>query len=188
MINKITEIFNIISFGKPAEAAPVSLQRAVEIFDRLADMKDITFGFSDEGCYARAHIMCRRLIKMGVTPMKAWALPKRGGTLVVNYPERGIGWRFHTAPAIAVTMPNGIVQTMVMDPGLFDGPASLALWGKVMRAPAGDVQVVPFGAAPRGGHGDTYVPGRKITFFPGLRARALMLWYQIGRASCRERV
>lgn len=134
-------------------APPVPLERAIEIFNELADMEDIAFGYANDGCYARAHIMCRRLIEKNLMPKKAWAFEgeKR---LCVKMASREVSWWYHVAPALSVEMPDKIVQDMVFDPSLFDGPVSLLEWGRIMNAPMAGLQIVPFGVAPEGHVGD----------------------------------
>ena len=107
-IKWLTKLFNTAA---PQEispiplGSPISLNRAVEIFDQLADMEDIAFGYT-EGCYARAHIMCRRLMEMGLTPQKAWAFEGKK-RLLVDLPDIGEGWWSHVAPTLLVRTPDG---------------------------------------------------------------------------------
>jgi hypothetical protein len=53
-----------------------------------------------------------------------------------------------------VKMPDGAVQDMVFDPGLFDGPVSLDEWGNIMKANPSHLQIAPFGVPPKGYSGD----------------------------------
>jgi hypothetical protein len=138
---------------------PLPLERVIEIFDQLADMEDIAFGYADDGCHARAHLMCRKMQGMGLTPQKAWAFEKDNDRLTVGINGRKLRWWFHVAPALPVQMPDGTVQDMVIDPSLFDGPVSLKEWGDIMKAHPEKLQIVPFGVAPDGYGGD-YIPGR----------------------------
>lgn len=146
------------AFNVSSAPAPLTLEKAVEIFDTLADMEDIAFGYPDEGCYARAHIMCRRLVEMGLAPQKAWAFETERtlmGSLRYSPPEGPlICWGFHVAPTLSVKMPDGRQQDMVMDPAIFDGPVSIEDWGKIMCAKPEKLQIVPFGTPPEGHTGD----------------------------------
>jgi hypothetical protein len=140
-----------------SDPLPLSLEQAIAVFDQLADMEDIAFGYADDGCHARAHLMCRKMQEMGLTPQKAWAFE---GTdrLTVGINGRKLRWYFHVAPTLSVQMPDGMVRDMVIDPSLFDGPVSLKEWGDIMKAHPEKLQIVPFGAPPNGYEGD-YAPG-----------------------------
>jgi hypothetical protein len=146
-------------FNDVADRPVLTVARAVSLFDWLADMEDIAFGFHNEGCYARAHIMCCRLFEKNYAPEKAWAFEGER-RLKVILPEGGKGdWCYHVAPALDVRWEDGRVEKMVFDPGLFNGPVSLADWGKVMMAAEDRLSVVPFGVAPLSYKGD-YTPLR----------------------------
>jgi hypothetical protein len=137
------------------EPKPVTLERAVEIFDTLAAMKDIAFNYPEEGCFARAHLMLRRMFDMGETPKKAWAFEKQGGDLLVKLPDgHEIIWWAHVAAALPVIMPDGTVQDLVIDPSLFKGPVTLKNWGAVMGVPDYNLMFADAGKAPHGHHGD----------------------------------
>jgi Glutaminase len=88
----------------------------------------IPFLYPDDGCWARAHEMCRLMITMGLTPRKVWI---QGGlyTSTKNNPTCGVRWGWHVAPTLCVRGP-GIFQTqdMVIDPSLFATPVSKATW------------------------------------------------------------
>lgn len=132
----------------------LTMTEAVEIFDRLADMDDIAFGYKRDGCYARAHIMCRRMMRAGLNPGKAWAFEGKK-RLQVKAPDGTLeSWWYHVAPSLKVQMPNGTIQSMVFDPGLFDGPATLHEWGEIMGAEYQNLQLLKFGERPRKDLGD----------------------------------
>lgn len=131
----------------------VLFDRAILIFDMLADMEDIAFGYAADGCYARAHLMCCKLIEQNLMPKKAWAFEGEKN-LTVKAPSGTLKWWYHVAPVLSIEMPDKTVQDMVLDPALFDGPVSLQEWGKIMNAPPDKVQIVPFGVAPIGHGGD----------------------------------
>jgi len=144
----------------PDKQEPLTLEEAIEVFDQLADMDDIAFGYSSDGCYARAHIMCRRMIEAGLNPGKAWAF-EGAEHLTVNKPDGSKArWWFHVASALNVKMLDGNVQRLVFDPGLFDGPVTLEEWGETINAEPDKLQMVDFGVAPQGFPGD-YGPYQK---------------------------
>lgn len=159
----------------------VSFERALELFDELADMGDIAFGYTGDGCYARAHIMCVRLMDMGLQPQKAWAFEnEKGQPLTVIMADKKTEWWFHVAPTLAVQMPDQTIQNMVLDPSLFDGPVSLGEWGKIMQAEPDNLQVARFGVPPRG-YATDYIPrpgcGEKTTSATDMAAKDCMQKY-----------
>jgi hypothetical protein len=157
-----TPVFNDSAIAKtqkdaiPGDAIP--FDRAMQIFDQLADRTDIAFGYAEDGCYARAQLMCLIVNAMGLpTPKKAWAF-EGAASLKVKKPDREtISWWYHVTAALPVKMPDGPVQDMVFDPGLFDGPVSLSEWGGIMGAKPSQLQIAPFGEPPKGYSGD-YMP------------------------------
>ncbi len=88
----------------------------------------IPFRYPDDGCWARAHEMCRLMINMGLSPKKVWI---RGNLYVntKNNPNCYVRWGWHVAPTLCVRGP-GCFQTqrMVIDPSLFTTPVSKATW------------------------------------------------------------
>jgi hypothetical protein len=114
-----------------------SQSRAQQIFDAMSATSCdpltvpppcIPFLFPDDGCWGRAHEMCRLMINMGVTPQKVWIQ----GDLYVptrNNPICHVGWGWHVAPTLCVRGPGWFnTQDMVIDPSLFTTPVSKATW------------------------------------------------------------
>lgn len=150
-------------FNSSAQPA-LSLDRALELFDELADMEDIAFGYPQDGCYARAHIMCQRMLDAGLTPRKAWAFEDENYLVVKSHDGKDVTWWYHVAPALSIRTPEGTVQDFVFDPSLFDGPVSLEEWGAIMSvtAPEKQLQVVDLGTAPVGYDSD-YRPSCRMS-------------------------
>jgi hypothetical protein len=96
----------------------------------------IPFLYPDDGCWGRAHEMCRLMINLGVSPKKVWI---QGGLYVPtrNNPSCHVGWGWHVAPTVCVRGP-GFFQKkeMVIDPSLFTSPVSKATWKSVQGDPA----------------------------------------------------
>jgi hypothetical protein len=95
----------------------------------------IPFLYPDDGCWGRAHEMCRRMITMGLSPRKVWIQ----GNLYVgtkNNPNCGVWWGWHVAPTLCVRS-RGLFQAqrMVIDPSLFTTPVSQATWKSVQSDP-----------------------------------------------------
>ncbi|MBU6474568.1 MAG: hypothetical protein KGL10_04715 [Alphaproteobacteria bacterium] len=157
----------------------VSFKHALEIFDQLADRPDIAFAYTQDGCYARAHLMCRAMAMLGLAPQKAWAFESDGiysPCLYVTMPNgKKEEWGWHVAPALLVRMPDCSVQNLVFDPGLFDGPVTAHDWADLIHAHQENLQIVPFGTAPNGYTGH-YLPHDPYAN-PDTHAKETMLKY-----------
>jgi hypothetical protein len=121
---------------------PVTLARAYELFN-LVNAKVcypanpaaacIPFLYPDDGCWGRAHEMCRLMIAAGAQPQKIWIQ----GSLNVassNQPNCSVTWGWHVAPTLQVSN-GGPAQTYVVDPSLFDQPVPQATWVGVQGDP-----------------------------------------------------
>lgn len=176
------DVFNIRCdrsgfFGRAPDAVSViSPDRALEVFDRLKEMNNIAYGYTDDGCYARAHLMCRALFDMGMVPEKAWAFETDQRELIVKFPHGEQTWWFHVAPVIAVEDGAGGVQPMVFDPSLFDGPVTLKEWGDIMQAGADQLFIAPCGKAPGKYKGD-YTPFNRTGYATDANAAKVMRDY-----------
>lgn len=129
----------------------VTPQRAQQLFDlcnaRLccpasASAPCVPFLYPDDGCWGRAHEMCRLMIADGAQPEKVWIK----GSLrpsSQNHPGCGwpgwTGWGWHVAPTLQVNTSSG-VQTWVIDPALFPGPTTQATWKSVQGDPSAVLQ------------------------------------------------
>ncbi|MDQ3380977.1 MAG: protein-glutamine glutaminase family protein [Actinomycetota bacterium] len=122
--------------------------RAQQIFDAMAATTCnpltipppcIPFLYPDDGCWARAHEMCRLMIDMGLSPRKVWIDHSAGHWLHVNTknnPQCYVEWGWHVAPTICVRGPMFFSTTrMVIDPSLFTTPVSKATWKGVQGDP-----------------------------------------------------
>ena len=115
----------------------VSSIRAQQVFDDLSATSCnpltvpppcIPFLYPDDGCWARAHEMCRLMINMGLSPKKVWI----DGSLYAstkNTPHCYVSWNWHVAPTLCVRTSWWLrTERMVMDPALFTTPVSKAAW------------------------------------------------------------
>lgn len=121
----------------PAVAA-VSPQQAQQMFNLVnakiccpasATAPCIPFLYPDDGCWGRAHEMCRLMVAAGVQPEKVWIY----GNLRVatsNNPRCEVRWGWHVAPTLLVTTGTG-TEVQVVDPSLFPGPVSKTSWASV---------------------------------------------------------
>ncbi len=122
----------------------IDLKTAIELFDRLADMEDLAFGYKRDGCYARAHIMCNTIFESGVIPKKAWAKEGSNGGFLNFHPPKSelIQWSWHVAPVIPVNISNDKTIDMIFDPAIFDGPATSEEWSKAISTDVDKVHIV----------------------------------------------
>jgi hypothetical protein len=127
---------------------PVTLAKANEMFtlvnNRTACSANpiapgIPFTYPDDGCWGRAHEMCRLMIGAGVRPDKVWIY---GNLRVVSFnkPDCTVGWFWHVAPTLTLTTG----ETYVVDPALFPNPVPRATWASVQGDPG--ASLVPTGA------------------------------------------
>lgn len=122
----------------------VSATRALQIFNAMSattcapltvPAPCIPFLYPDDGCWARAHEMCRLILAMGHNPKKVWIQ----GSLHVstkNSPVCGVFWGWHVAPVLCVRGPRWFqTRQMVIDPSLFGTPVTKAAWKGVQGDP-----------------------------------------------------
>lgn len=120
----------------------VTPQRAGELFDlasaqtcdpRTVPAPCIPFLYPDDGCWGRAHQMCRLMISASAEPGKVWIY----GRLMVdtrNNPKCSVQWGWHVAPTLQVTT-TATPEAMVIDPSLFSQPVSESTWKGVQHDP-----------------------------------------------------
>jgi hypothetical protein len=91
----------------------------------------ITFLYPDDGCYARAHEMCRLMGLQGVSSRKVFNYAGSNNDLLVqtkNHPSCSVSWWYHVAPTLRVRKSFPKVEEQVIDPALFTGPVTTAVW------------------------------------------------------------
>jgi hypothetical protein len=113
----------------------ISLEQAKTVFRHMASQKDITFRFPADGCYARAHVMVRRMQKLGYRPRKVWSFAN-GEKLYArtrNHPAGYVEWVYHVAPTLRVRLNNGKVVDAVIDPSMFNRPVTIANWAQAQK-------------------------------------------------------
>ena len=94
----------------------------------------IPFLYPDDGCWGRAHEMCRLMIASGVIPEKVWIY----GNLRVatqNNPLCEVRWGWHVAPILSVNSGSGS-QIQVIDPSLFQSPVPQNTWVNIQGDPS----------------------------------------------------
>ncbi|HWT13503.1 MAG TPA: protein-glutamine glutaminase family protein [Allosphingosinicella sp.] len=131
----------------------ISMARAQQVFDAMSattcdpltvPAPCIPFLYPDDGCWARAHEMCRLMIAdFGLSPRKVW-ISGNLHTLTRNNPNCFVDWGWHVAPTLCVyrRRPWWLWwwwwwrgETMVVDPSLFATPVSAATWKSVQGDP-----------------------------------------------------
>ena len=128
--------------SEPVLGRAVSLGTAQQMFDLVngrvccsagPSAPCIPFTFPDDGCWGRAHEMCRLIQAAGIQPGKVWIY---GSLHVVsaNKPNCHVYWGWHVAPTLSVDTGSG-VQTYVVDPALFTGPVTQSAWAGVQGDP-----------------------------------------------------
>jgi hypothetical protein len=123
---------------------PVMPFLARTAFNYLALNGTIPFEYGEDGCYARAHEMCRLLAG------PPWNLPARKvwvhGSLRPPAPKHPFKshqkWGYHVAPIVTVNSSTGI-QTLVLDPALFGRPVSIQEWAGLQEAKNPPVETGP---------------------------------------------
>ncbi|MBW7910908.1 MAG: hypothetical protein H3C49_06505 [Alphaproteobacteria bacterium] len=175
----LRDIFNLrrdrSGFFPVAEDAVrvVSPAQALEVFDTLRAMQNISHDYTDDGCAQRTHLMCRALVDMKLAPEKGWAFETPKRDLVVDYPHVSQIWWFHVAPVLRVASEKGGAEPMAFDTVLFDGPATMKEWGGVMKAQPEQIHVLPCGKSPKGHYGD-YRPGVRTGYASDAAAQKAM--------------
>jgi hypothetical protein len=131
----------------------ITLDQAKALFESMAAQKDIPFNWPKDGCYARAHVMAKRIQEAGeVEPGKVWSF----GALTVDTPHGNVTWAWHVAPSVPVATEDGGVEAMVIDPSLFDAPVTVETWKAVQGDPDAKIIRTRLGEPPipsRGGTG-----------------------------------
>jgi hypothetical protein len=168
------DIIDVRPFPKPpgsAEqtappASPASdptPQQAQQLFDLVngkiccpgsASAPCIPFLYPDDGCWARAHEMCRLIIAAGVQPAKVWIYGNLNAA-THNNPACHVNWGWHVAPTLPVNV-GGSMETWVIDPSLFNGPVRQDMWGSVQGDPSAVLEASDASVYHRG-QGGTYV-------------------------------
>ena len=121
----------------------ISMQKANELFHHVnsticcpakASVPCIPFLYPRDGCWGRAHEMCRLMILKGASPRKVWIYGNLH-TPTANDPSCYVSWGWHVAPTLEVTTGSTTTE-YVIDPSLFDKPVTKATWKSVQGDPS----------------------------------------------------
>jgi Glutaminase len=114
------DMFNLVA---PTSCSPLNPQAPC-----------IPFLYPDNGCWARAHEMCRLMIAAGVHPAKVW-IDGRLRAATRNRTDCEVRWSWHVAPTLCVRTRWCRRTTYVIDPSLFTGPVTEQTWKSVQGDP-----------------------------------------------------
>jgi hypothetical protein len=105
---------------------------AAVIFAEFKAAEDLALRFPADGCYARTHLMIRRLLDRGLAPSKVWAFAASATDLLwtetPDHQDGRVEWRYHVAPVLGVRGPDSDMREVVLDPLLFDRPVPVEEW------------------------------------------------------------
>lgn len=123
------------------DLAPVSMQRAIELFAILqtescvpchASGTCVPFKYPSNGCWIRAHLMSFALRENGAEPGKIW-IDGKLQTHSMNVPNCLVSWAWHVASVLLVIQPDGQKLPMVLDPSMSSEPILPETWKAMMR-------------------------------------------------------
>lgn len=98
----------------------------------IAKNPEIPFGYIHDGCYARAHVMCKDLKERGINRAKIFVMAEGGERLQAQNKHMQSTWWYHVAPFTFCETPEGKVEPRVLDPGFSDKPMTPDAWIKAM--------------------------------------------------------
>ncbi len=159
----------------------IDADKAAAIFAEFAMAEDLALRFPADGCYARTHLMVRRLLDKGPAGSKIWGFASGVTDLLwvesPDHPDGRVHWGYHVAPVLQVRGSAGDLLEMVFDPIQFDHPVTVKEWKSALHDTPTLVRTVP-GEPPvpeRGGSG--YWPGPDPVEGPDVHARETLEEY-----------
>jgi hypothetical protein len=115
---------------RPPDA--VSMEQAEAAFAEFAADEGLALRYPADGCYARTHLMVRRLLALGLPSKTIWAFAAGYHDLLwadtPYHPSGRVRWKYHVAPTLMVVGEGAQVEEMVLDPLLFNSPVAVAEW------------------------------------------------------------
>jgi hypothetical protein len=165
----------VITCAASTDAAPITEAQAQHCFNVMRAQQDIAFGFVADGCYARAHLMARRLQQMGYRPNKAWAFAKDQ-----RRPLRfgNTTWTYHVAPCLQVRTNSGAIRIWVIDPSMFGRAVDVDVWFNAMH---------PQNASGSYSDSERYFPDGRVPRLGSDQHAAYVMWVYRYRLSIGDR-
>ena len=112
---------------------------AIGLFTLLRGNQQLVWEISSNGCWERAHEICRILAADGVACAKVFAMS--GLRLGIGdrdmkpprSPKAGpwVPWPMHVAPCVRLEI-GGAISAVVLDPTVLDGPGPISSWLKTL--------------------------------------------------------
>ena len=127
----------------------LDMDKAIALFEELADIPEIPYGYLRTGCNERSIVMSDLLLQAGYRPDRIWADNRIEGEMMIYQSEDGemAAWGFHVA--VVLNVGTGVDETtpLVFDPAIFDGPVTVDEWrDKIMRS--NNLEQLPHNDAP----------------------------------------
>ena len=105
-------------------------------YDEVRESVDLVADVPEDGCYARAEVLCQELRRRGLESEKVFVTPLFGNLRTEGM--AGKGWRYHVA-TVALTSDQG---AQVLDPLLYEDPLPLERWfSSIWRGGVGVVSI-----------------------------------------------
>lgn len=122
-----------------ANKEALSPTEASALFRYLSQEDVLVWEITSNGCWERAHEMCRMIARSGLPCLKVFAMSGlrlgRGSRDMKTPKPPKVGpwfpWPMHVAPCIQLQGERGL-STVVLDPAVLDGPSSLTTWLEVL--------------------------------------------------------
>lgn len=119
--------------GADLTTSTVSYEKALQLFDLFVSQENIPFGYTYDGCYARATAMTLLAESRGIDMAKLYVEGQLNAQ--AYYSEAQTQWAWHVVPVMEVEMPDGHHEILVFDPSLFDRPVTIKEFEKGVTVP-----------------------------------------------------
>jgi len=129
------EAYKKVAGKQSKQLSVISIEKAQELFKKARQRDDIAWGYTEDGCYARAHLMAEMFEDEGIKTDKVWA---RGRLTIPN--GYGQTWAYHVAPIVHVLQHDAPAKTMVIDPSISTAPTDVDEWLSTMKVDPASVR------------------------------------------------
>lgn len=104
------------------QGSRVTREALDKAYDEVRERVDLAADVPEDGCYARAEVLCKEFGRRGMETEKVFVTPLFGNLRTKGM--EGKGWRYHVA-TVAMTSDQG---AQVLDPLLSEDPLPLEQW------------------------------------------------------------